>query len=638
MSDGLPSRPPPEPALEPPLEPPPDFTLLLVHGIGQPKAGSVVDQVGNALLEWFDARLPEGSSVEIERALLRPAIRGGGGPAHVTLLVRESGGAPERRVRLVESLWADEFDPPGFLEVIRWILGSGAWLLFRHVMNVPRRLLRRWWPRAAEPSDSWIGAWGVFGVIVFFVLVLPLQLVGIVLAVLRLLPIPYLRTQIEWVGLIVSEVLGDSYLFARNPVVRRALADRVRRDLDALPKGGAPVAILAHSQGAAVAFDMLKQHPHPPPLVTYGAGIRKLHELVGETSELGVPDIFPSLWWIALLWTAAMVGARLNVASVRSGDFGPSQWAGMSFVILGALVFIAFFNTIIALSRDKEIDKGLGARIGDLLKKQPAWLDACATSDPVPAGPLIAKGEVTSRADGGWWRSTRTVPPGEVDSLKTLDTLEPVNDMRMSTDHTSYWDNPDGFIDPLMQWLRRELAQGWLPERAAVPAPWYRRSVRTAFRHAVTLVLRIEVVALWWRASDVATQVLPSAHDAAAAAASRLPDVIAVAGPLLQSAVLFSYGAGVAMLILVLHLLALATYDRLLLEPNWRALDRRLALNGAAGPAGLLWRLIIFIGLFILAAVSLAVAIDLRSYAPLVQVPVDLLLDAHRAAFIRTSP
>ena len=638
MSDSLPPRPPPEPALEPPLEPPPDFTLLLVHGIGQPKAGSVVDQVGNALLEWFTARLPAGASVEVERALLRPAVRGGGGPAEVTLLVREPGGTPERRLRLVESLWADEFDPPGFLEVGRWILGPGAWLLFRHVMNAPRRLLHRWRPELGGPSDFWLAVWSFFGVFVFFVLVLPLQLIGIVLAALRLLPIPYLRAQFEWIGLVVSDVLGDSYLFARNAVVRRALADRVRRDLDALPQDGSRVAILAHSQGAAVAFDMLKQHPHPPPLVTYGSGIRKLHELVGETSELGVPGVFRWLWWIALLWAAAMVGAGSNLASVRSGDFRPSQWAGMSFFFLGVLVYVAIRSTIIAVSRDHEIDESLSAPIGDLLRKQPAWLDACATRDPVPARPLIARGEVTSRADGGWWRSTRTVPSGKVDSLRTLDTLEPVNDMRMSTDHTSYWDNPDGFIDPLMQWLRRELAQGWLPERAALPAPWYRRSVRTWLRHGATLVLQIEVLVLWWRASGIAAQWLPSAPDAGEVAASWLPDVMAAARPLLQSAVLFAYGTGVAALLLVMHLLALAAYDRLLLEPNWRVLDRRLALYGGARPFRLFWRLLVFLLLFGVAAVALAVAIDLRSYAQLVQVPVEMLLDLHRFVFIRTSP
>lgn len=326
------------------------------------------------------SRLPAGeSSVEVDRALLRSGERGGGGPARLTLLVRKAG-SPERRIRLVESLWADEFDPPGFLEVIRWILGPGAWLLFRHVLNMPSRLVRRVMPGASGPPEFWLLILGLpLGVAAFFFLLLPLELIGILLVALRLLPIPYFRAQIEWVGPLVSEVLGDSYLFACNPVVCRALADRVRRDLDALPKDGAPVVILAHSQGAAVAFDMLERHPHPPPLVTYGAGIRKLHELVDATGELGVPGIFYSLWWIAPLWAAALVGAVLDVSRAFHGSYEPDPWAGVSWLLIFVLYLVGGVMAVSALTRDREIDKGLAKRIRKLLKKQPAWLDVFAT-------------------------------------------------------------------------------------------------------------------------------------------------------------------------------------------------------------------------------------------------------------------
>lgn len=308
-------------------EPPADLSFLLVHGIGRQKPGSVVDDVGNALLQWFNARLAgSGRSVEVERALLKPGERGDSGPARVTLLVRNATGEPERRLRLVESLWAEEFDPPGFLGVLFWVLGPGAWLAFRHVVTLPGRLFRKRPPKARVSGTGMRLLSGLIGVVALFAVVLPLQLLGILIAILWIVPIAQLRAQLESFLLAVSDVLGDSYLFGRNPVVRRALADRVGRDVDAMRTNGAPVVILAHSQGAAVAFEMLERHGEPPPLVTYGSGLRKLHELVGESAGYTpTPRVFYALRTVAGLWVLALVGVIVDVRRALDGAVAFNQ-------------------------------------------------------------------------------------------------------------------------------------------------------------------------------------------------------------------------------------------------------------------------------------------------------------------------
>lgn len=597
-------------------DPPADFALLLVHGIGQPRAGSVVGQIGNALLDWFSARLPGRQlSVEVERAMLKPAQRGRQQAACATLVVRDSAGVPVHRVCLVESLWAEEFDPPGFVDVLRWILGPGSWLLFRHFVHMPMALLRSVAPGLHRPSSAVRLLSSVCGVVAFFFLVLPIQLIGIVLALLRLLPLPRIAALQRVFGVIVSEVLGDSYLFARDPVVRRALADRVRVDLQTLRAQGAPVAILAHSQGAAVAFHMLEQLPDPPPLVTYGAGIRKLHEVTGAPGrQAWIPTLFYGLWWLAPLWVAALVGAVDDVQRAFAGSTSINQWGGVSWLVLMFLYLAGFLFGQRANDVDTDIDESLAQRIDRLLKRQAAWLDLFASHDPVPDGPLLR----TPQANSG----------------PAIDSRWIVNQMRTASDHTSYWANPDGFIDPLMRWLATTLHQPWLPVPAQAAPTWWCRAYRTRVLWVLDWALRLEVIVLWWRARTPARELLPKAEAVASQLAASMPDMLAGALPLLRSVVMAGYGSASLLLLLLLHLLGLKLYRALLLQAHWQALDRHLALQGLLAPIKPVWRALLFAAFYLLAHVALVQAIVDASYAPLLRMPADLLLDVHRWLFI----
>jgi hypothetical protein len=296
---------------------PADLGLLLVHGIGRQKAGGAVDEVANALLDWLTAR---GRPAEVVRARLKDRDA----PAQATILVPGANAVTQRRLLLVESFWAEEFDPPGFLDVLRWMLGPGAWLLFRHVVGLPRRFGRR--TLQLRPATvPVVLASAALGGIALFLVVLPFQLLGLVLAAFWLVPFAPFRSALEGIFLSITELLGDSFVFAGDPVVRRAIADRVRRDLEAVD--AKQVVVVAHSQGAAVAFDMLERLPgRPPPLVTYGAGIRKLQELAGgATGATPTPGLFYAVWWLAGISVAALVVVALNVQQVAASNLAPDQ-------------------------------------------------------------------------------------------------------------------------------------------------------------------------------------------------------------------------------------------------------------------------------------------------------------------------
>ena len=310
-----------------------DIGLLLVHGIGRQKAGGAVEEVANALLEWFAAR---GRGQGLTARVAEARLKDGDHPARALIEVRR--GPTDMlagRLLLVESFWAEEFHPPGLMAVLRWMLAPGAWLLFRHVVCLPRRLFRGTIQLRPAGNATTVLSMAL-GVFALFFVVLPFQLVGLVLAAFWLVPFAPFRNLLEGIFLAIAEQFGDSYVFARDPVVRRAIADRVARDLERVE--AVEVVVMAHSQGAAVALDMFELHDSPPPLITYGAGIRKLQELAGGmTDATPTPPLFHALWWLAGLAVAATIGVALNVQQVAAGNLAPDRWAGMSLLAMIAL-------------------------------------------------------------------------------------------------------------------------------------------------------------------------------------------------------------------------------------------------------------------------------------------------------------
>ena len=109
----------------------------------------------------------------------------------------------------------------------------------------------------------------------------------------------------------LADTLGDSFILAASQIQRAAIISHVRRDLEWLiSQGCAKIAVIGHSQGAAVSFEalctgVLKKFCESKPadsdssapqlketmLITFGSGLAKLRELervlITDRAKLG---------------------------------------------------------------------------------------------------------------------------------------------------------------------------------------------------------------------------------------------------------------------------------------------------------------------------------------------------------------
>jgi len=110
----------------------------------------------------------------------------------------------------------------------------------------------------------------------------PLLLAALaVLIPTALLPIPQLRELLLTLQLKIASTLGDSYMLVSRPIEAASIVGQVRRDLEWLAKHCNVVAVVAHSQGGAVAHKAL-QRGAPSNLgllFTFGSGLKKLEQL-----------------------------------------------------------------------------------------------------------------------------------------------------------------------------------------------------------------------------------------------------------------------------------------------------------------------------------------------------------------------
>lgn len=140
--------------------------------------------------------------------------------------------------------------------------------------------------------------WAVMALVaIFFVVSIPLAVVAIMLtglvavasiplvvvltlAVWLFAPIPTIGTWARNVQDALRNSVGDAFIWERKPLLRNVIQTTVRKELAAIAAECDEVAIVAHSQGAAVVYDMLnKQEQLPRELslvVTYGQGIGRL--------------------------------------------------------------------------------------------------------------------------------------------------------------------------------------------------------------------------------------------------------------------------------------------------------------------------------------------------------------------------
>lgn len=493
-----------------------DLGVLFVHGIGNQKRGEHLVQMGEALVgwlkRWIEAKKAEpttkASGGRRERATSGPApvdddaatLRGGvevrdarlvgdgtGDPARaeMKLSLREpTGELRSTRWLLAESHWAEEFLPPSFPDLCRWGLYVVPWTLAFHLGGRVRRI----WRRALR--GPFAGARRVLDLlrIALLLAALPvlsaLGMIGILLLlILALLPIPSLR---RWLGTVqrsLAGTLGDSLILLESPIQAAAIIGRTARDIRRIAERCDRVAVVAHSQGAAVAHEALAtgvlagRHRKDHLLFTYGSGLAKLEGLRAFRSS--------KARWAG--WTAP--GALLlGLASLVLGGWvgrglvaEPSPWAGGYFALVALGLFWLGVKRAMDATRLDATDAHRldpARRFGIALR----WCDRWATADPVPSGPLFDEGQC---------------PP-------YLEATEDANFGSLWRDHTTYHRNADGFLAGLARELTRlagldlALLDG---DEERLHLGRYRRAFRVGalatLRQLLTVALVAVPLALW---------------------------------------------------------------------------------------------------------------------------------------------
>lgn len=353
-----------------------DQAVKVVHGSAA---------LGDARLIDGDAPITAPSSVELRIAALTVE------------------GKLERSTWLVaESMWAGSFHAPGFRPFVAWCLATAP-ALWVHALGM----------RVLRSGGSLLRA---------LPYVLPLASVVLVAALGMLLvwllasvPVERLRSALLKLQWLLAGVVGDSYVFLQDAVQRRAIVDRVQRDVEWLSQRCRKVVVVAHSQGAAVADQAVNNPLEYQPaslraLVTLGAGVQTLDRLGRLRSKpkairagcVGLGSA--ALIWIGLAWAG----------------WRGSPWTGVVAGLLGTA------GLTVAARRAWAAHPGwFGSRAAASIWP---WHDFYASHDPVPMGPLT-----DPRDPGLHYR------PHEV-----------VNEASILRDHTTYWNNPEQVIGPLV--------------------------------------------------------------------------------------------------------------------------------------------------------------------------------------------
>ena len=386
-----------------------DLGVLLVHGIGNQTLGSTLTGFGTPLVEWLRARARRAGA----KAELGPTVLTARSEEPASSELTLSSGAHRRRWLLAESWWAQSFPTAQFRDVAKWSLLIVPWTIGTHFA---KRLSR------AGTRKGFGGRLGAGAALVGALLLSPLLLA--ILATLLLLgtiPWPQLQSALAKIQLAIASSIGDSFMLVTRPLEAAAIRSRVRRDLEWMLSQCAKVAVVAHSQGGAIACQVLSAAEAPTAglLITFGSGLRKLEEL-DDARRRGELLQGALLSAAGLFLAGLMISAAPQVAyQVYRGSASPvSLLTLLALVAAGIAIGIAGLQDFIHATEPTR----LTVITADLGFRGVQWEDVYSSADPVPNGTLHDDGRN---------------PPSST---------EVVNFGSALRDHTGYWRNRDEFV------------------------------------------------------------------------------------------------------------------------------------------------------------------------------------------------
>jgi hypothetical protein len=433
-----------------------DLGVLFVHGIGEQLQGQTLVRFADPLSRWFtrwfsrdvqiEAAIGTDPSVGEVRISGSELIPGDSAPASTVMLVHpapEEGMGDRSKWILAESWWAETFRPPKTSALLLWLLLILPYMLLEQFYVPFMRSMRMSRPGVEGFAFTWARRLGFFAL---FLAALPLALLGavpvIVLLIPLLVPIPRVQSVAKAGALKLASTLGDCFVLISSTVQFDAMVNQVAADLEWLRRRVPKVAVVAHSQGAAVAYEALTRYGCPRNMhlyVTVGQGLGKLMRM-RRLQTLHRTARFIVAW-------AGLVGLVLLAISIPQVAFtiwkNPSHQAALwvalgigAALTLGVLLMYHFYLRA-ALREQPDF---LTNRAGQLVP----WIDYYASADPVSNGPLF-----------------NSVPPWAAHDVREIEVW---NHASVLSDHTSYAQSEDDFMSCLAQHLC-SLVDGWdLPD------------------------------------------------------------------------------------------------------------------------------------------------------------------------------
>jgi hypothetical protein len=286
-------------------ESPYDLGVLFVHGMGQSAQGETLVRFGEALRASVEDHLkPADDASKVEVRAARLSGSDGDQPARAELDIRGSQAARtpgipvDSRWLLAEAWWTEKFPTPTYAEIVTWSFTALPATLVAHFDRRFRRI--QFASERSLLSSRW--TWNYLRALALLlwqapVLLLALALTPIMLAATALLLLlglaPKMRDLAGALQRGLAATIGDSYVFIGRPIIAAAICTSVRESLEWLAARCRKVAVVAHSQGGAIAHRVLRGPLTVPCdlLITFGSGLAKLSEL-----ERGVERGRVKLW------------------------------------------------------------------------------------------------------------------------------------------------------------------------------------------------------------------------------------------------------------------------------------------------------------------------------------------------------
>jgi hypothetical protein len=340
--------------------------VLFVHGIGEQASGDALTPYSEALQNWLKRWIKGASAVHPEEParILGPLLHDVPAPRNTQMRLEIPGSEGQSNWLLAESHWAPEFRPPKPSDLLYWGLLVVPWALASHFGARLRRTRR---------------SMKVLPNFIYFILAATLLnplifLLNLVLLILSIIFIPWekVRSWIDSIQRWLTATVGDIYVFLTSTERSGRITAQVWRDLHWLAQKCECVAIVAHSQGGAIAHRIVREHELSGDfrlpdevrlLVTYGSGLSKLSEL-GSTFSTAEPREKP--WDVLSSWKFAPLSALFGIVlmALTVWPVATTIFVSMSFSLLGwwFILTMAVFIALV-LSEGSQIQALLTAAL-----------------------------------------------------------------------------------------------------------------------------------------------------------------------------------------------------------------------------------------------------------------------------------